>query len=158
MENTSTHDFGAAGNTIVAGTIEFIKKAHDGQLYGDSPYWTHPVAVANTIENPTLTEYLGALLHDTVEDTKYTFDDLAEVFDRDVLRIVYDCTKQPGTYEENIQRIIDTGNASSMKVKLADNRVNFGGDKSDMPAKRRDRLTAQYTMSMDMLTTALKDN
>jgi len=27
--------------------LEFIKKAHAGQKYGSSPYWTHPKAVAD---------------------------------------------------------------------------------------------------------------
>ena len=29
-------------------TLSFIKTAHEGQKYGNKPYWTHPVAVCET--------------------------------------------------------------------------------------------------------------
>ena len=50
--------------------------AHKGQYKrdGKTPYATHPVAVAGEFMNPTLRAI--ALLHDVIEDTHVTKDDL----------------------------------------------------------------------------------
>ena len=151
------HAFGNYETAVINRTLTLIKKAHDGQMYGDEPYWTHPVAVAETLENPTYIEYVAALLHDVVEDTACGLDILSEIYCEEIVSIVDDCTKRSGTYEQNIQRIIDSKNKSSMKVKLADNKVNSSGDKSKMSAERRDRLNAKYTMSMKMLEEAINE-
>jgi (p)ppGpp synthase/HD superfamily hydrolase len=141
-------------------TLEFIKGAHAGQTYGDQPYWTHPLQVANVLYrelNGHGDEILAALLHDVVEDTEYSLSDLSSIgFNEETLEIVDLLTKQPGSYEENIQRIIDSGNKSAMRVKLADNMVNNSGDKSHMSQERRDRLNKKYKMSMTMLQNALE--
>ena len=137
-------------------TIEFIRSAHKGQKYGTQEYWTHPVAVANTIDNPTFDEYLAALLHDVIEDTQYTATDLRTMFSNEVVVMVELLTSSPtNTYRENIEKIINSNNRGAMKVKLADNLVNFGGDKSNMKPERRERLTKKYTMSINMLKDAL---
>lgn len=142
-------------------TLDFIKQAHGDQTYGDQPYWTHPVEVARVVYSElggTGTEIIAALLHDVVEDTEYTIQDLLDFgFTADVIDIVELLTKQPGSYQENIQRIIDSGNKSAMCVKLADNMVNDSGDKSQMSTERRDRLNKKYKMSMKMLAEALGD-
>ncbi|MDT0164799.1 RelA/SpoT family protein [Actinotalea sp. AC32] len=72
------------------------EKAHRGQLRrsGD-PYITHPVAVATILADlgmtpPTLA---AALLHDTVEDTEYSLDDLRRDFGAEVAMLVDGVTK-----------------------------------------------------------------
>lgn len=67
-------------------------------------------------------EYIIALLHDLVEDTKFTFDDLKELgysdFVIDTLRLL---TREKGVdYMEYINRIAKSKNQSAMKVKLSD--------------------------------------
>lgn len=63
---------------------EFAQKAHDGQSrkFTGEPYFTHPNAVASlvwrTTGNPGATA--AAFLHDTIEDTDVTFDDLIVEF------------------------------------------------------------------------------
>jgi (p)ppGpp synthase/HD superfamily hydrolase len=56
------------------------KGAHQGQArkYTGRPYIEHPVSVAQKVNSywPDLPSVLAALLHDTVEDTHYTFQDL----------------------------------------------------------------------------------
>lgn len=140
-------------------TLEFIKHAHAGQEYDPGvPYWTHPVQVAQTIENPTENEYIAALLHDIVEDTEYSLTDLADMgYNLETLNIVSLLTKKPGMkYNDAIQGIIDSGNRSAMKVKLADNIVNNSGDKSHMNPERRSRLEKKYGASIHMLRKALQ--
>ena len=143
-------------------TTDFIMSAHHGQLYGNLPYWTHPFDVAalgqeffgEAFDEDTT---IAALLHDVIEDTKYTRESLSELGYSDaVLDPVELVTKVEGfSYFENIQRIIDSENRSAMMVKFADNYKNYTGDKSDWDPKRREKSNAKYLKSMEMLAEAL---
>ena len=54
---------------------EFSKKAHEGQMdKGGHPYYLHPKNVA--LMGKTEDEQIVGYLHDVVEDTQYTFEDL----------------------------------------------------------------------------------
>lgn len=143
-------------------TTDFIMSAHHGQWYGNLPYWTHPFDVAafgqeffgdDFDEDATI----AALLHDVIEDTEHTRESLSSLGYSDiVLDAVELVTKVEGlSYFENIQRIIDSDNRSSMMVKFADNYKNFTGDKSDWDPKRREKSNAKYLKSMEMLARAL---
>ncbi len=90
-------------NTHPKGDVASLQKAydiaermHDGQKRksGD-PYITHPLAVAAILAElgmtaPTL---CAALLHDTVEDTPYTLEELRKDFGDEVVRLVDGVTK-----------------------------------------------------------------
>ncbi|MCW2747115.1 MAG: pyrophosphokinae, partial [Nocardioidaceae bacterium] len=90
-------------NTHPKGDVALIQRAydvaermHDGQKRksGD-PYITHPLAVATILAElgmtaPTL---CAALLHDTVEDTPYTLEQLRKDFGDEVLHLVDGVTK-----------------------------------------------------------------
>jgi GTP pyrophosphokinase len=71
--------------------IEFSRAAHQGQLRksGD-PYVTHPIAVARilTLLHIDVQAIVAALLHDVVEDTEITLDQLAEKFGKPVAELV----------------------------------------------------------------------
>lgn len=82
---------------------DLIRKAY---LFGDhhhtgqkrksgEPYFTHPVSVANVIAEMKLdtASLCAALLHDTVEDTKATLDDVAREFGDEVAFLVDGVTK-----------------------------------------------------------------
>jgi (p)ppGpp synthase/HD superfamily hydrolase len=144
---------------LIKETIIFIQTAHEGQLYGELPYFLHPIKVANNILNATENEYLAALLHDVVEDTDYTVSDIAEGWNTEVADIVALLTKDDSlSYEDNISRIIDSGNVSAMRVKYSDNQINQRGDKSAMKPERAERLNNQYEISSNRLFTALVAN
>ena len=72
------------------------KKYHEGQMRkSGEPYITHPVAVATILAEigmtpPTL---VAALLHDTVEDTEYTLEQLSADFGQDIALLVDGVTK-----------------------------------------------------------------
>ena len=72
------------------------EKAHRGQLRksGD-PYITHPVAVATILAELGMTPstLVAALLHDTVEDTDYSLDQLRHDFGPEVAMLVDGVTK-----------------------------------------------------------------
>ena len=63
------------------------KKAHHGQMRrSGEPYITHPVAAALTLAQMRL-DYqtiMATLLHDVIEDTSVTRDELAEQFGNEV--------------------------------------------------------------------------
>tara|TARA_R110000796_G_scaffold12575_6_gene41538 strand:- start:6369 stop:6830 length:462 start_codon:yes stop_codon:yes gene_type:complete len=144
---------------LISETIAFIQTAHEGQLYGELPYFLHPIKVANNILNATENEYLAALLHDVVEDTDYTVSDIAEGWNTEVADIVALLTKDDSlSYEDNISRIIDSGNVSAMLVKYSDNQINQRSDKSAMKPARAERLNNQYEISSNRLFTALVAN
>jgi (p)ppGpp synthase/HD superfamily hydrolase len=139
-------------------TIEFIQLAHEGQLYGELPYFLHPIKVANNLSNATENEYLAALLHDVVEDTHHTIDNIYSGWSSEVADIVALLTKDNAlSYEDNISRIIDSGNVSAMRVKLSDNQVNQSGDKSAMKPERAERLIKKYEISINRLLTAINE-
>jgi guanosine-3',5'-bis(diphosphate) 3'-pyrophosphohydrolase len=72
------------------------EKAHGAQSRksGD-PYITHPLAVATILADIGMTEatLVAALLHDTVEDTDYTLDELRQDFGEEVALLVDGVTK-----------------------------------------------------------------
>jgi guanosine-3',5'-bis(diphosphate) 3'-pyrophosphohydrolase len=83
---------------ILAAAI-FAAEKHQGQMRKDhrgSPYVTHPLTVAKTLydiggvrDTKTL---VAAILHDTIEDTPTTRDDIRERFGEAVLNIVLEVT------------------------------------------------------------------
>lgn len=76
---------------------EFVaKEAHHEQKrkYTGEPYYTHVKSVADRVakinDDPEL--IAAALLHDTVEDSDVTVDEIGEIFGLRVAEIVYDLT------------------------------------------------------------------
>ncbi len=74
----------------------FAKNAHEGQMRksGD-PYIIHPIAVAAILAERKLDSRViaAALLHDVVEDTECTSEEIAELFGDDIAKIVDGVTK-----------------------------------------------------------------
>ena len=72
------------------------KVAHEGQLRkSGEPYITHPIAVAQIIADLGLPDSViaAALLHDVVEDTEHSIDQIREQFGDEVAMIVDGVTK-----------------------------------------------------------------
>ncbi|QWC86703.1 bifunctional (p)ppGpp synthetase/guanosine-3',5'-bis(diphosphate) 3'-pyrophosphohydrolase [Nocardioidaceae bacterium] len=75
---------------------EVAERLHDGQRRrSGEPYITHPLAVTTILAEIGMTEstLCAALLHDTVEDTDYTLDQLREDFGPEVALLVDGVTK-----------------------------------------------------------------
>jgi (p)ppGpp synthase/HD superfamily hydrolase len=139
-------------------TLSFIKKAHGTQKYGTQPYWTHPVAVCETGKKIfgslfSKEAQQAALLHDVVEDTKYTIEDLTSMgYSEPVITAVSLLTKDKTlSYEDNIKKIVNSGSKIAMMVKYCDNYENFHGDKSSWPVDKREKSQAKYAKSMEIL-------
>jgi guanosine-3',5'-bis(diphosphate) 3'-pyrophosphohydrolase len=71
-------------------------KMHDGQTRkSGEPYFTHPVAVAAILTEQRLDDatIVTALLHDTIEDTRSTYAEIARLFGPEVAELVDGVTK-----------------------------------------------------------------
>ena len=76
--------------------IEVAKKAHEGQLRKTGePYIIHPLAVKKILEEWGMDEdtIIAGVLHDTVEDTDLTLDDIRKEFGESVAFLVDGVTK-----------------------------------------------------------------
>jgi guanosine-3',5'-bis(diphosphate) 3'-pyrophosphohydrolase len=77
----------------------YSAKQHEGQIRkSGEPYMVHPICVAKIISEMGLDEasICSALLHDTVEDTNTTVEDIERLFGKDVAEIVDGVTKLAG--------------------------------------------------------------
>lgn len=103
-----------AGTVLYNPTLAFATKAHAGQFRADgvTPCIVHPVEVSNLlitwsskVQIP-YTAVIVALLHDVIEDTKYTLEDLNTIFGWDIAYAVFSVSKDPnGDREETLERL-----------------------------------------------------
>ena len=86
--------------------VEFIIKKHAGQFDKQGmPYIIHPIEVASNFD--TEEEIVVALLHDTLEDTDTTYDELVSIFGESIAKNVEILTrKSDETYKDYIRRVI----------------------------------------------------
>jgi len=96
-----------AETEMVRRAYDFSAKAHAGQTrQSGEPYLQHPLAVAGVLTalRSDVTAIVAGLLHDTLEDTLATPDELEQLFGKDVARLVDGVTKigkiQFRNYEE----------------------------------------------------------
>ena len=104
--------------TMVRKAYELAVKAHSRQRRkSGEPYVLHPIEVARICsKNIGLgpTAITCALLHDVVEDTDVTLEEIKEMFGNRVAKIVDGLTKLDGTYKaenmqaENFKKVLST--------------------------------------------------
>jgi (p)ppGpp synthase/HD superfamily hydrolase len=105
--------------TLLEKAIEIAVRAHAGQKQKDgSPYILHPLRVMGRVH--TDDERTAAVLHDVVEDSAITLDDLrAAGFPEHVLEAVRLLTHEEAiSYEDYVRRL--KPNAMARRIKLAD--------------------------------------
>jgi len=98
-----------------------------------SPYINHPIAVANLLVNEggvhDTTLICAALLHDTIEDTKTTADEIETEFGAEIARIVQELTDDkslpPATRKRLQVEHAPSLSAGAKLVKLADKTCNL---------------------------------
>jgi (p)ppGpp synthase/HD superfamily hydrolase len=124
-------------NHVVVRAEMFAMKAHAGQFrkYTNAPYHTHPLAVAALVAEVTDDDNMiaAALLHDVLEDTPATYDDLVEEFGTDVADLVREVTDVSVTADGNraVRKAIDRAHLAdasprAQTIKLADLIHNSG--------------------------------
>lgn len=112
-------------------SIQIASKAHEGILDKDGyPYILHPLTVG--LMGNTDEEKMAGFLHDVVEDSSWTFEELLnEGIPAGVvgaLRLLTHDKSEP--YEEYLQRIIDSGNPIAIMVKYHDLQHNYARGKA----------------------------
>ena len=145
---------------MVQKAFEFANEAHKGvRRRSGEPYILHPIAVAKIVVSNIGLGYksiIAALLHDVVEDTDYTVDDLRSLFGDKVATIVEGLTKiktvldnedkaeKKSMQAENFKRMLLTLNddVRVVLIKLAD-RLHNCRTIEFMPEHKRDKILSE---------------
>ncbi len=112
---------------------------------GGFPYVIHLLKVYDGVSN--YFEKVCALLHDVVEDTDVTYDDLKEIgYNNDVIEVLKVLTKVKGEdYRDYIDRIIESNNTHAMNIKLSDLKHNMDLGRIKNPtANDYERVSKRY--------------
>ena len=145
---------------VVQRAFEFANEAHKGvRRRSGEPYILHPIAVAKIVVSNIGLGYksiVAALLHDVVEDTVYTVEDIRILFGEKVASLVEGLTKiktvldnedkaeQKSMQAENFKRILLTLNddVRVVLIKLAD-RLHNCRTIEFMPEHKRDKILSE---------------
>lgn len=98
--------------------IYFATKAHEGQVrkVSQSPFILHPLAVGCILADAGEPEdtIIAGILHDTVEDTDVTLNDIKEIFNENIANLVAGCSenKELSWEQRKQQTIADLETAS----------------------------------------------
>ncbi len=143
----------------LADAYEFGQEMHEGQFrHSGEPYFTHPVAVAALLTEQQLDDatIITALLHDTIEDTKASYSQVADRFGDEVAMLVDGVTKltnlQLSSREtkqaENFRKLFMamSKDLRVILVKLADRLHNMRTIKAMRPEKQAQK--ARETMDI----------
>ena len=130
--------------------FNFAKQAHEGvKRRSGEPYIMHPIAVAKIVCSEMglgSTSICSALLHDVVEDTEYTVEDIRNMFGDKIAQIVDGLTKiaggifgeQASAQAENFRKLLLTmsDDIRVILIKIADRLHNMRTLGSMLPAKQ----------------------
>ena len=135
---------------IITKAFNFANQAHKGiKRRSGEPYIRHPIAVASIVCNEIglgSTSICAALLHDVVEDTDYTVEDIENIFGPKIAQIVDGLTKISGgifgdrasAQAENFKKLLLTmsNDIRVILIKIADRLHNMRTLGSMLPNKQ----------------------
>ncbi len=134
--------------TMMRKAFELAHSAHSGQFRkSGEPYIIHPIAVAKIVGDEMklgAEPVCAAFLHDVVEDTDYTDEDIEQMFNEDVAFLVRVVTKQKknkyamSKQLDNFKQMLDSMHydVRAILIKLADRLHNMRTLSSMKPAKQ----------------------
>ena len=154
--------------SLLLTAITFAAGAHEGLTRKGkeaTPYIIHPIGVARIlweegkVRDPIV--LIGAILHDVLEDTKYTEDSISRHFGDKVLKVVIELTDDPNlkSKEEKKRMQIEKAPHLSQRaklIKLADRLYNIRDLKTSPPAKWNEEDVQNYVQWGRKLLEALK--
>ncbi len=132
--------------------LAFSFKAHKNQKdKSGMPYVFHPFHLAEQMNDEATT--IVALMHDVVEDTRYTFKDIKKLgFDDEIIDALKLLTHEKGVdYMEYVKKIKD--NPIAKKVKLADLKHNSDITRLDVIDEKALKRKEKYLKAIEILTT-----
>ncbi|MCR4668712.1 MAG: bifunctional (p)ppGpp synthetase/guanosine-3',5'-bis(diphosphate) 3'-pyrophosphohydrolase [Clostridia bacterium] len=137
---------------MIGKAFDKAKELHEGQLRkSGEPYFIHPIAVAKILAQLHMDEetIIGGLLHDVVEDTSYTHEDLARDFGETVGALVEGVTKlgsikfdtQEEAQAENLRKMFlaMSKDIRVLIIKLADRLHNMRTARYWSPEKQKEK-------------------
>ena len=132
--------------------ISIAAEAHAGQKdRAGAPYILHPIRLM--IQMDTEDAMMAAVLHDVVENSTWTLDDLRkEGFSNEVLNAVDSLThrdKEGEDYWDYIQRA--KSDPIAIKVKLADLEDNLNPDRLNEVTEKDEKRFDRYRKAQEML-------
>ena len=141
---------------IIDKAFKFARDAHQGiRRRSGEPYIMHPIAVATIVSQEIglgSTSISAALLHDVVEDTDYTVEDIEAQFGKKIARIVDGLTKISGgifgdkasLQAENFRKLLLTmsEDVRVVLIKMAD-RLHNMRTLSSMPANKQYKIAGE---------------
>ncbi|MEX3016963.1 bifunctional (p)ppGpp synthetase/guanosine-3',5'-bis(diphosphate) 3'-pyrophosphohydrolase [Gymnodinialimonas hymeniacidonis] len=144
---------------LIRGAFDYGREMHEGQTrHSGEPYFTHPVAVAAILTEQQLDDatIVTALLHDTIEDTRSTYTEVADRFGEEIAGLVDGVTKltnlqlsnRESKQAENFRKLFMamSKDLRVILVKLADRLHNMRTIRHMRPEKQRQK--AQETMDI----------
>lgn len=146
--------------------LDFARIAHTGQTRSDgkTPYISHPIAVANFVKQYKKSHNLdaliaAALLHDTVEDTETTPEQLERLFGGLVASLVKELTSDKDSIEqlgkkEYLSQKMENMSSWALVIKLADRLHNV----QDIATAKTPEWRRKYRAETEGILTRLEQN
>lgn len=137
--------------------MKLAYRAHHGQTDKSGiPYIYHPIHLAEQMKDELTT--VVALLHDVVEDTDYTLDDLrAERFADEAIEAIAILTRRDGEDYMNYVRKIARNNISAL-VKIADLEHNSDLSRLDGASAKDLERAEKYKKAIEILRQKMPKN
>lgn len=137
--------------------IRLAEEKHKGQVdKGGGPYISHPLSVMGMLKDEP--SKMAGVLHDIVEDTPVTLDDLENLgCPEDVLSAIKLVTHADNfdgsdeSYMRDIQKIADSGNQIAIDVKWADLTNNMDLSRIPSPTAKDHARLKRYTKAKSIL-------
>ena len=144
---------------LIYKSLEIVTRLfNDKNDKGGMPYVIHLLKVYSGVSD--YLEKVCALLHDVVEDTDVSYDDLIDIgYNKEVIDILRILTKLKGEdYKDYITRIIDSGNKNAMNIKLADLRHNMDPSRIKNPTTNDyERISKRYEPAYQRILNKLSE-
>lgn len=107
---------------LIRKAFNLAMDAHsDVRRKSGEPYILHPIAVATIVAKEIglgPTSIAAALLHDVVEDSDYTLEDIERIFGEKIARIIDGLTKISGVFDQNVS--VQAENFRKMLLTISD--------------------------------------
>ena len=146
-------------DNLIYKSLEIVTRVFNDKVdKGGFPYVIHLLKVYSGVND--YTEKVCALLHDIIEDTDVTYDDLRNVgYNEEIIDILTILTKLKGEdYRDYINRIINSGNVHAMHIKMADLRHNMDSGRIKNPnTNDYERITKRYEPAYERINNKLME-
>ena len=146
-------------DNLIYKSLEIVTRVFNEKCdKGGFPYVIHLLKVYSGVSD--YNEKVCALLHDVVEDTEITYDDLINVgYSNEIIDVLKILTKLKGEdYRDYISRIIESNNRHAMNIKLADLTHNMDLGRIKNPTTNDyERIAKRYEPAYERINNKLNE-